>query len=147
MSETCLFCKVREVCRYYINIGKRVHDLGLPGKLTRDMHAFLRVNLPKHCGHYIEQPILENDRDSLGRLIDRKPLKLWYPNREAEACCHCGHKKSDHSQGIWCNTSRQTMYQKEPEVREKCECWHCHGGYGDTCFREYLDRPLALNNV
>jgi len=147
MSETCLFCKVREVCRYYINIGKRVYDLGLPHNLSKDIHAFLRVNLPKHCGHYDEMPKLENDRDSLGRLIDRKPLKLWYPNQVDEGCRHCGHKKSDHSQGIWCNTSRQTMYQKEAEVREKCECNHCYNSDFHLCSRNYYAATWKRSNV
>ncbi len=145
MNETCLFCEVKEICRYYIGIGQRVHGLGLPHSLSKDIHAFLRVNLPKHCDHYTEMSLLEGDRDELGRLLDRKPLKLWYPNQEVtDTCRYCNHDKSHHTQGIWCRGYNMvTMYEKQREVREAPSI--CHGGPWKSAFFMAKEEERKIN--
>jgi hypothetical protein len=87
--------------------------LELPWKLTEKMLKDVKMQLPDHCGFYMERPSPNEPRDELGRMKNRKPLKLWYPNQEPEA-------------------------EAGP-----CPCWHCKTGkeYGDECFyAKYSDK-------
>jgi len=80
MEPNCDNCKNKRICRYY-PYGSVV-NMDLPGwEIKDELNKYMKALLPQWCERY-EAVMLYPDRDNLGRLINRKPLKLWYPDQK-----------------------------------------------------------------
>lgn len=91
-KENCNNCHNRIICRYQENI-RTVNAMELPTwELIGTIQDFLKNLLPQKCGKFEAIQEYEN-RDVKGRLIGRKPLRIWYPNQEQEHSfypeCNC----------------------------------------------------------
>ena len=79
--EGCDNCTKRSICRYYEKFFKSHTYIGPGWGFRTELDELIRELLPKHCMNF-EKERQWQGRDIKGRLIGRKPLKLWYPNQE-----------------------------------------------------------------
>lgn len=116
MEKACFNCDLHNICRYYIKT-RQISMLELPWNLTDELLKDVKMRLPDHCGHYTEIPKLEGDRDSLGRIFHRTPLKLWYPLAKPEPC------KCWHCNGGYGDQCFSMDYKKRGEAAKYYTSW------------------------
>jgi hypothetical protein len=109
MEPNCDKCKKKCVCMF-VEKSKNFHVPGLDRfwEFRDEVIKFTYSILPKYCKSFEAFPNVEYPgRDHLGRLINRKPLKLWYP------------------------LAKQPCEMRE---QKECDCWWCqtYGGYQDS---------------
>ena len=110
-KENCNNCNNRIICRFQQNI-RTVNTMELPTwELIGTIQDFLKSLLPQKCGRFEAIQEYEN-RDASGRVIGRKPLKLWYPNQEQPEEPHSWYDYNPNCGCRGCQNSRSYSRQR-----------------------------------